>query len=432
MTLSSSCRTAALSFALLFTSFSTAVQAQDVIGDGFAKTAAQPNPVVAASYATMPSGDRVVFDGVSVDIYDAAGGFVMNLGVLPGFVFSSFVALDPSGTFAVIGESSNGDLFKVALDGSGFTTLANLVNNYKATFDGPTSLIVSAATCGFGCGNDVLRVDTNSGATTLLANVLGDSGPLALATNGDLYYASSFFGVPASTQIMSWTKAQLNGGRLLTEADATLFNSGWEGASSIVIDPVFGNVFITESIFGGTSRVLEFDVATGNLVDVIVESSSFLGNLELMQDTGIGHFHGYQPQDGVFMHYEANDFSSIDDIVTVRAQRPTASLTQIGPVATFQVTNAKPNSALLVLFAKTNFYDPNYITYHLNGMDFQFHAVAQVFKLRRTPLLIPTDATGTGTFSYFDGGTLAGTLVFQALITDETTKFIGSSTGALN
>ena len=426
MTLFNFGRTAVLASLAVLALHATPVLAQDTIGDGFVQSATQPTPVAFSSYATMSSGERVVFDGVSFDIYDANGGFVLNLGVLPSFVFNSFVAVDPSESFAVIGESSNGDIFRVALDGSGFTTIGNLNFNYDAVFEGPNSLLVSAATCGLGCGNDIVRFDATSGAATSLANVGGASGPVALASNGDLYYATIDFGAPNATNLLRWSAAQLNSGVLLGESDATLLASGLGGASSMDVDPVYGNIFLAEAIFGGISRILEFDAASGNLADVVVESTQYLGNVELMQDSGIGHFHAYQPADGVFMHYNNTD------IVTVRARRPSASLLQVGPVATFQVQNAKPNSAMLVLFAKTSDYDPNYITNELNGMDFQFHSVAPVFKLRRTPLMIPTDANGTGTFTFFDPGNLAGTLVFQALITDESATFIGGSSGVLN
>lgn len=401
-------------------------QAQDIIGNGFANTASQPNPVAFSSYDTLPSGERVVFDGLSIDLYDGAGGFMMNLASLPAFVFNSFVVADPTNTFAIAGESSNGDIIRVALDGSGWSTIGNLNFNYDAAFEGPNSLLISAATCGFGCGNDIVRMDATTGATTFLANVVGASGPVAVADNGDLFYGTADFSAPNSTQILRWSVAQLNSGLLLSEADAAVIASGLAGAASIDVDPVFGNVFLAESIFGATSRILEFDPNGAGLVDVVVESSSYLGSVELMQDSGIGHFHAYQPQDGVFLHY------SNGDIETVRAQRPTATHVQRGPVATFQVQNAEPNSGVLVLFSSNANYDPNYITYLLNGMDFQFHSSVPVFLQRRTPLLIPTDANGTATFQYYDPGSLAGTLVFQALVTNASGTFIGSSEAVLN
>lgn len=401
--------------------------AQDLIGYGFAETASQPTPVAFASYDTLPSGDRIVFDGLSIDRYDGNGAFVQNLATLPAFVFNSFVEADPSSTFAIVGESSNGDIFRVALNGSGYSTIANLNFNYDGVFEDPGHILISAATCGFGCGNDLVRVDTTTGQMTFLANVDGPSGPVALDAQGALYYATVDTNIASNTQIISWSQAQLNSGSLLDESDATVLHAGLEAAASLAIDPEFGNVFLAESVFGGTSRVLEFDVSNGNLVDVVVESANYLTNLELMQGASIGHFHEYQPEDGVFLHYNNGD------IITVRPQRPSATFNQVGNVATISITGAEPDGAMLMLFADQNFYDPNYITTILGNSGYQFHAAATVNRLRRSgPLLIPIDSNGDGSFSYFDSGNLAGTLVFQALITNTNGGFIGSSTAVLN
>jgi len=406
--------------------------AQTTVGDGFAQTGLQSTPVFFGSYETLPNGNRVVFDGLSFDLYDSNNGFLLNLGSLPGFVFNSFIEVDPTQTFAIIGESSNGDLFKVQLDGSGFTTLANLNFNFDGVFESPNSILVSAATCGFGCGNDVHRVDTNTGATTLLANVTGPSGPVAMADNGDLYYGLVDLVTPDNDSVVLWTEAQLNGGALLSQADATTVFGGLAGISSMDVDPVFGNLFLAESVFGGTSRILEVDPA-GTLVDVVVESTLWLSNIELMQDSGDGHFHRYQPSDGVYLHHSAGDFSTIDDVATVRAQQPTTSFAQVGPAATVSISGGEPGGAALVLFTQNAFYDPSLITSMLGGTDFQFHAAAPLNRLRRSgPLLLPLDANGAADFHFFDPGNLAGTLAFQALITDSAGRPIGGSTAVQN
>lgn len=408
------------------------VSAQTVVGDGFAQTGLQSTPVLFGSYETLENGNRVVFDGLSFDLYDSNNGFLLNLGSLPGFVFNSFVEVDPTQTFAVIGESSNGDLFKVQLDGSGVSTLANLNFNYDGVFESPSSMLISAATCGFGCGNDIVRLDTNSGATTLIANVTGPSGPVAMADNGDLYYGLVDLVTANNDSIIRWTEAQMNGGTPLSPADATTVFGGLAGIASMDVDPVFGNLFLAETVFGGTSRILEVD-PSGSLVDVVVESSFWLTNVELIQDSGDGHFHRFQPSDGVYLHYAGTDFSMIDDIATVRAQQPTTSFSQVGPAATVSITGGEPGGAALVVFTQNAFYDPNLITSMLGGTDFQFHAAAPLNRLRRSgPLLLPLDANGDADFHYFDPGSLAGMFAFQALITDSTGRIIGGSSAVQN
>lgn len=421
-------RTTLVGSLLAISLFSSLANAQDVVGNGFALANTQPGTGV--TYDTMPNGNRVVFDGSTIDLQDGAGVFIMNLATMPGFVFNSFVEVDPTQSFAIVGESSNGDIFRVALDGSGFSTLGNLFFNYDAVFESNDSILISAATCGFSCGNDLVRMNTTTGATTFLAAVAGNSGPVAVADNGDLFYGTADSSVPSNTSIISWSQAQLNGGALLSESDATVLVSGLENATSMAIDPIFGNILLAESIFGGTSRILEFDASNGNLVDVVIESATYLGSIELIQGSGPGHFHAYQP-DGVFMHYNGNDFFGTEYINTIESKRPTATHTQIGPVATFTIEGAEPNGAMLVMFANVNLFNPSYYTTQLS-FNFLFHSSVQPFQQRRTPLYIPVDSNGTGVFNYFDPGNLQGTLVFQALVTNASAGFIGSSEAVMN
>ena len=108
---------AALAGAALFSflSLSPTGSAQDLIAEGFAQTGSQPNPVAFSQYATLSTGDRVVFDGLAIELYDGNGQLLANLGTLPTFVYASFVELDPTESYALVGESSNGDIFKVPL-----------------------------------------------------------------------------------------------------------------------------------------------------------------------------------------------------------------------------------------------------------------------------------------------------------------------------
>ena len=226
--------TGALALALV-----SSAPAQDALAPGFALTGTQPLPAPFAAYHTLSNGNRIAFDGVSIDLYDGANNYLMNLGLLPGFVFASFVEADPSETFALVGESSNGDIFKVFIDGSGMSTLTTLDFNYDAVFDSPSSALVSASTCGFGCGNDIVRVHTTTGATTPVAEVPGSAGPVAMQSDGSLLYATisdSFPAPPGSTDIVSWTAAQLRSGTTLDLGDATLFHGGLDGAASLAVD----------------------------------------------------------------------------------------------------------------------------------------------------------------------------------------------------
>lgn len=399
--------------------------AQDTISPGYAQTGQQPIPAPFASYATLASGDRVVFDGNTVDLYDGANGFLMNLGTMPSFVFNSFVVVDPTESFAVIGESSNGDLFTVALDGSGMSLLANVPLNYAAAFEGAGAVMVSAADTGG--GNDIVRVDVGTGNVGDVAHVPGASGPVAFTASGDLLYGTIsdvFPAPPGSSDVLWWSQAQITSGAMLTELDASVLHGGLDGAASLAVDPVLGSVLVAESVFGATSRILELD-ATGALVGTVVESTGFLSSIELHQGGGVGHFRRYQPSDGVFMTY------SNGVIVTVAPQRPVASFQQVGMIGTVTITGAHPSSAFLLVWGPQSLWSPSETSYLLS-FDFLFHTGLPLGSLNRLGFRIPTDASGTGTFTYFDPGGLAGNRAFQALVTDESGGFIGSSTSVLN
>lgn len=411
-----------------FLSFSPTGSAQDVIAAGFAQTASQPNPVAFAQYASLSTGDRVVFDGLTVELYDGTGQLLGILGNLPSFVYASFVELDPTESYALVGESSNGDIFRVPLDGSGMSLLTNLFLNYDADFEDAQHVIVSHSSCGAGCPNNLVRVNVNTGAGTLVATVPGPSGPVAVAPNGDLYYGTvhpSFPPPPRSSDILYWSTAQTHGSLPLTEQDATTCCRDLNSAVSLAIDPVFGNVFIAESIWGRPSRIHEIGKESGDKIETVVTSANWIANLELIQGGSPGHFHAWQPADGVFLHYDNGN------IITVAPQRPTSTITQIGSTVTFSVQGAKPNGAMLVLWGPQSSYNALEESYQL-AFEFLFHTGIPLNELRRLPFMLPIDSNGTGSFVYFDPGNLAGTLVFQALITDHAGRFLGSSEASLN
>jgi hypothetical protein len=402
---------------------------QDLVGPGFARTAQQSAPAQGVPYRTLSTGDRVVFDGLTVDLYDASGLFLANLGSLPGFVFPSFVAISPAESRALVGESSTGGLYRVDLSGAGLALVASLAFNYDAVFLDESSAVVSAATCGFGCGNDLVRVDVLTGATQGLSSVPGASGPLALGSNGDLYYTTvsgSFPPPPGSSQVLRWSAALVNSGAPLSIGDAQVLVSGLNGAAAMAVDPVLGAIVVAESVFGSTSRVRLF-AAGGAPLGAVIESPNYLSAIELRRDGGLGHFYPYQPADGVYLTY-----SSGGDVHTVRPQRPQASITQQGSAVTLTVSGAPANGALLILWTSQGLWSPVEASYFIPGLGFQIHSGVAPSSMRRLPFLIPTDAVGTGTFSFFDGGSLGGTLVFQPLVMNAAGRFVGSSTAAFN
>lgn len=423
-------RRTALAGALLLTLTSGAALGQELTGDGFRRAAATPIPVPFSAYATLSSGNRVFFDGMSIDLYDGQGTWLQNLDTFPSYVYASFVVIDPTETFAIVGESSNMDLFRVPLDGSGKGWLANLVFNYDAAFEDASHVIVSQS-IGWGNPNNLVRLNVDTGATQLVASVDGPSGPVAVDASGALFYGTVspiFPAPPGSSSIITWTSAQTHGTTLLTESEATVFCAGLDAAASMAIDPVYGNVFLAESVYGSTSRILELERSSGAVVDVIVQGRSFLTRLELMHGSDAGHFHAYQPSDGVFLHYDDGT-----DVVTVRPRRPSAELIPqpYTNSVTLRVKNGKPFGTMLVSWCPQSVCG-SVETPHDLGFGFLYDTPMPLPQIRRLAFEIPLDSRGNGGFTYFDSGSLAGTLAFQAIINDCLGNPVGTSRTILN
>ncbi|MDP6368410.1 MAG: hypothetical protein QF615_02295, partial [Planctomycetota bacterium] len=259
--------------------------ASDTITPGFAITASSPAPAYGASYATLSDGRIVTFDGASFDLFAADGTLLQNLGTLPAAVWASFVEIDPSETYALIGESQSGDVFSVDLSGAGVTTVANLPYNFDAVFDtDPHFALISAAICGWGCGNDIVRLEVATGTVTPLAQIAGPSGPLALNALGELYYGTqdpAYPAPPASTDIIYWTAAQLASGAPLDETNATLLAAGFDGASALAVDPASQNLFVAENLYGVSGKIHQLD-RFGARVAEVASGLNWLSNMEFL------------------------------------------------------------------------------------------------------------------------------------------------------
>src|SRR5690606_28465976 len=183
--------------------------------------------------------------------------------------------------------------------------VTNLVFNYDAVFIDDVSAVVSAATCGFGCGNDLVRVNVRTGATQNLILVPGASGPLATGANGDLFYtlvSGAFPPPPGSAQVVRWPAALVNSGAPLQMSDAQVVVPALDGGASMDVDSTLGAIVVAESVFGGTSKIRLYS-ANGALVSTVVASQDYLSSVELRSGGGLGHFYPYQPADGVYLEY---------------------------------------------------------------------------------------------------------------------------------
>lgn len=404
----------------------------DTPADGY-QLGSQPSPAPFAATCTLPGGDIVTFDGQSVDRWTAAGAFVGNLAALPAFTFSSFVVPTPDGSAVVFGESSNGGLFLAQADGSGTTPLVSLTFNYDADWLANGDLLVSAATGGFGAGNDLVRVTLNPPSATFVGHVNGPAGPLAVAANGDLFYATqsdSFPAPPGSTDVLRWDAAEvLVGG--LTNANATLFGAAFDGGASLAIDPVGGGLYMAETNFGLAQYRLRLVGANPAASPIVVDQvASFFGGLEFVDGgTSPGSFAAWQPADGVNLKYNQGS-----DQYTVRPARALLAISGPGTTGpgtvTFTVTGGVPNGIMLATACPTPFVQPGDSAFQLPT--FLWVTPFTLAQTRRaspsTPVLL--DASGAGTFQIFNSGGLIGVFGWQFLVGNGAGVLLGSTSVA--
>lgn len=389
-----------------------------------------PSPSPFAATCTLPGGDIVTFDGLSVDRWTAAGAFVGNLATLPGFTFSSFVTSTPDGSAVVFGENSNGGIFLAQADGSGMTPLVSLTFNYDAAWLPNGDLLVSAATGGFGAGNDLVRVKLSPPGAVFLGHVDGPSGPLATSVAGDVYYATQVDAFPpplGSTDVIRWSAATVAGG-VLNAGNATLFGADFDGASSIAVDPVAGDVYLAVTNFGTSSYDLRrVGASQANSPIVVDQIAGFFGGLEFV-DGGAspGSFAAWQPSDGVHLKY--NQGSSQ---FTVRPARPQLAISGPGTTGpgtvTFTVTGGVPNGIMLATACPTAFVQPGDAAIQLPT--FLWVTPFTLSQTRRASPASPVflDANGTGTFQIFNSGSLGGVFAWQFLVGNGASVLLGST-----
>jgi streptogramin lyase len=108
------------------------------------------------------------------------------------FAWPTSVDVEPDGSLLVV-ENSNGRVVRID-PATGMTALVATVAHAYAVAHSSSGAIYLAA------GNSLLRLD-GSGRTTAVAQAAGDIGPIAVAANGDVYYATATevfrVGVPA-------------------------------------------------------------------------------------------------------------------------------------------------------------------------------------------------------------------------------------------
>ncbi len=405
----------------------------DVIGAGYGLDSTRAVPA-GAVHATRADRSRVMFDGSLVWLEADDGSFLTLLASIGPATFPSFVALDPGESYALIGESTNGGLYRVPLVPGPAVFLASLAFNYDAAFADASTAFVSAATCGFGCGNQIWTLDTQTGATSLVASVPGPSGPLARSSAGDLYYAvqsDTFPTPPGAVAIVRWSSAQLAGGPFpLGLAQASTFTSGLDGGAALRIDPVAGHLFVAETVYGADSSLTEID-RFGVVVGTVAESVDPMGSVEILGTAGAGGLAVFQPQ-GRELRYRTTDFNQFTAQVAAVSPRRPVLTTVPGPgdTMTLQVSGARPLSAVFVISGPVGLYSPQETAHDLGN--YLFWTGIPFGNIRRAGIQFVTDATGAGQYTFSNPPAIQGTRVLQVLVRDASGTFRGSSNAAFN
>jgi hypothetical protein len=396
-----------------------------------------PNPAgLGQSFAppptvTLGNGNIVAFDSLDINLYNQGGSFIQQLGTIGAVGYPSFLRLNPAGTAVVLGESKTHNLWTVPLNASGAVLLTTIMFNFDAVFEPGGDLIVSAGT---GNGppntNELIRVNAATGAQTSLGFVDGFSGPLAIGPAGDLYYATSLFPLPQSTDVIFWTAAQLQGAQSLSTQNATVFATGFEGGFSLDFDPVSGKLYMGETNFStSVFQIRQVHIDAGQSPTVAV-SRHPVGNLEFIQ-TGSASFDAYQPPDGVHLKYNSGDvFLGTANQVTVKPSLNLSGpgLNGVGAV-TLTLTDGVPGGSAFLLFTPQAFLSPTFQALPLGG--FLWHTHFNPNKVRRgSAFHLPTDPNGTTTFTIFNSGNLQGLFAFQFLVGNPSGAFLGASTEA--
>lgn len=379
--------------------------------EGYSETIATL-PAGAGNVLTTANG-RIWFDGFNL-MHDSGGPTPQTLLTFASFTFGSFTA--PIGATKVLfGESSNGGIWSVPLNGTAPQLIATVPFNYDAVLLDDNRALVSAKTGGFSApDNDVMFVDLITGQTQLLAQFPGASGPLAVDDDGDVYYATSpsaFPAPPATVSVLRLTSGVIDNaianGTVLGTANAQVVITGIDAAGDLAFDDD-GDLFFVDWFQG---RIGEINDATGNTASLAPTLIDYAGsglNGSVLQfrttSTGPEVFEPFQPAAGELLVHET-DYVSISQVRTLTARRPELASDIANPIATgsfsLSTVDGPANGIGLLAFAPVA--SGGALTLTLPGFE---QPLLTDSALAGTPVLVPLtfDATGATALSVQNPG----------------------------
>ena len=419
-----------------------AQQCADSPAPGFGRTVlpvAQPFPAggLPGLARTLSTGEVVTFDGQLVERWAADGSGAALLADLGTVVFTGCFAIDPTETFAVLGESSTHAVYRVDLAGGGLTPLVTLTNNFDAVFEDANHVLICANLGGGFSDNDILRVDVNTGDTSTVAQLLGPSGPLSIDPFGNLVYATQ----GASSDVLLWMASQVEAtktGPPLTAADAFVIATGFPGIFDLVHDPSSGALYASEvdySTFPAPNRIVRVlaDPASSPTIVQGVDGNA-PGTLEFVEPTGDAIFFGYQPATGGTLRYATTDFFSCAVRAEVRPARPQVALSGPGTSGAgsivYDLTGGMPNGSFHVMAGPSSGWNADETLYSFAGLPPLFSGLDPA-TTTFFGTLHALDGSGAGSASFENPtGALVGAVATQAFVFDLATMQFATSSVA--
>lgn len=374
----------------------------------------------------LSNGAIVTFDGQEIRRWNPSGTASTLLLDLGAPFFTGLMVIDPTETFVLVGQTGDlaslgGDVWRIALDGSGSTLLTTLPFNYDAAFEPGGTVLVSAAV---GASSSVQRLDPGTGALTPLITVDGASGPVAVDPDGgDLYLGvldPNF--LPGETEILFFDAALLDG-TPLDATDGSLFSSGWDGATSFAYDPLADALFLAENNFISGANAIYKVGPTKALSAVRVEGSPFrtIAALQLVLIHGSATLERFQPNDAGLLLYTSTDFFLALERRAVQPRRPTVALsgsglTGAGPV-TINYAGLDPLGSMMLFFGPQGLALPDEAVFQFGSLPPLFWSL-DLGSQDSLPFALPVNASGQASFTFFNPGDLQGELAFQSLLFD--------------
>jgi len=318
---------------------------------GYQRVAELPFPAYAA-WAPLADGSRLVFDGRS--LVRTNGVWTATIASYATFVFPSFVVTD--GVTAWVGESTNGSLKSIDLTTGLVRVMNTLVFNYDAVLLDARTLLISAAPCGFSCGSDLYQLDLSTHQLSLRGHVAGPSGPLARDRAGNVWYGQNsplYPAPPASSRLLRWSAAQVQGSALLSDSNATVIQAQLDGVADLAVDLEGGLVLVSQARLGKESEIIALNLA-GQWQGYVARGTPWFSGLALLDSAGPGSFHAWSGA-GTQLWCVASEFvwGGPDKLLAFEPRRAVAHTTGSGMpgLVTWSVSGAPAQGSWTLLAA---------------------------------------------------------------------------------